>query len=153
MNTQYSEQYVCHVRKNIKYSPSKMWYVASMIRGMSVEEAIKQLTFINKKGAAIVKEVLLEAQDLAVQDHYVEYKSNLWVAESFATQGIVIKGIRRHAKARPGIVHYRHCHYFVRLEEGSPPKHYFLDRVEKTTQEHLSEWIGEMRQRRIPGSL
>lgn len=29
----------------IKYSPDKMFYVASFIRGMTVDEAIKQLSF------------------------------------------------------------------------------------------------------------
>ena len=48
-------QYVCHVMKNIKYSPFKMWYVASMIRGMSIDEALKQLSFVNNKGAPIIK--------------------------------------------------------------------------------------------------
>lgn len=119
--------YVCHMRTNIKYSPFKMWYVASMIRGMSVDEAIKQLSFVNKQGAVHVKEVLLEAQKLAVEKHNVEFKSNLWVAESFATKGLVMKGIRRHAKGRVGLVHYFHCHYFVRLEEGSPPAHFFFE--------------------------
>jgi len=80
--------YVCHMRINIKYSPWKMWYVASMIRGMSIEEALKQLTFVDKQGAVHVKEVLLEAQKMAVEQHNVEYPSNLWVAESFTTKGI-----------------------------------------------------------------
>lgn len=40
------------------------------------------------------------------------------VAESFVTKGQVIKGMRRHGRARFGIVEYFHCHYFVRLEEG-----------------------------------
>lgn len=48
-------QFVCHWRANIKYSPWKMWYVASMIRGMSIEEALKQLSFVNKKGAVQVR--------------------------------------------------------------------------------------------------
>lgn len=141
------------MRANIKYSPFKMWYVASMIRGMSIDEALKQLTFVNKKGATQVKEVLLEAQQLAVEKHHVEYKSNLWVAESFSTKGKVFKGVRRHAKCRVGIVRYFHCHYFVRLEEGQPPKHYHLEDAPKSTKTLLSEWIDEMRQRRIPGSL
>ena len=51
-----------------------MWYVASMIRGMSIDEALKQLSFVNKKGAVHVKEVLLEAQKLAVEKNNVEFK-------------------------------------------------------------------------------
>ena len=34
-----------------------MWYIANFIKGLSVDEAIKQLKFINKKGAVIAIEV------------------------------------------------------------------------------------------------
>lgn len=58
-----------------------MWYIASFVRGMSVDEALKQLSFTSKKGAADVKQTILEAQEMAVQSHNVEFKSNLWVCE------------------------------------------------------------------------
>ena len=58
-----------------------MWYVACFVRGMSVDEAIKQLDHLNDKGAAYVKETILEAQRLAVEEHNVEFKSNLWVGK------------------------------------------------------------------------
>ena len=74
-------QFVCHVKTNVKYSTKKMWYIASMIRGMSIEEALKQLQFVNKKGAQIASEALREAQEMAVRDHNVEFKNNLWVGE------------------------------------------------------------------------
>lgn len=64
---------------NIKYSPDKLWYIASFIRGMTVDEAVKQLSFVNKKGAKFIKEAILEAQELAVTRHHVEFKSNLWI--------------------------------------------------------------------------
>jgi large subunit ribosomal protein L22 len=50
-----------------------------MVRGMTVDEAIKQLSFIQKKGAVAVKETILEAQQMAVEQHNVEFRSNLWV--------------------------------------------------------------------------
>lgn len=72
-----------HYRANIKYSPKKMWYICCLIRGLSVDEAIKQLSFVSKKGeilslsvfsdcsgllgALIAKEVLEEAQQIAVK--------------------------------------------------------------------------------------
>jgi hypothetical protein len=34
-----------------------MWHIANFIKGLSVDEAIKQLKFINKKGALIAIEV------------------------------------------------------------------------------------------------
>lgn len=159
-----------------------MWYIASFVRGMSVDEAVKQLSFLKKKGAAIAKEVILEAQNIAVEEHDIEFKSNLWVgqyinidiniliikyiqiyqqyyiisinflAESFATKGAVIKGMRRHARGRSGTVHYRHTHYFVRLEEGKPPKHYYLP-APKSGEELLKEWMEQMHHRKIYNSL
>lgn len=58
-----------------------MWYIATFVRGMSVDEAIKQLSFVLKKGASPVKEAILEAQELAVKRHNVEFKTNLWVGK------------------------------------------------------------------------
>lgn len=69
------------MKENIKYSPKKMWYIASFIRGMTIDEAIKQLSFQLQKGAGDIKQALLEAQEMAVRNHNVEFKSNLWVGE------------------------------------------------------------------------
>lgn len=46
---------------------------------MTVDEAVKQLSFVHKKGAVFVKEAILEAQELAVKEHNVEFRSNLWI--------------------------------------------------------------------------
>lgn len=128
-----------------------MWYVACLVRGLSVDEAIKQLSFCLKKGSTDVKEVILEAQEMAVNRHNVEYKSNLWVAESFVGKGRVFKGVRRHARGRMGRVEYKHCHYFVRLEEGEPPKHYY--KVPETPEDQLNKWLEQLRSRKVIHSL
>lgn len=52
-----------------------------MIRGLSVDEAIKQLKFLQKKAATDVREVLIEAKEMALRDHNVEYPSNMWVGK------------------------------------------------------------------------
>lgn len=140
-----------HQRANIRYSPDKMWYVAVLVRGLSVDEAIKQLSFCLKKGATDVKEVIQEAQEMAVNRHNVEFKSNLWVAESFVGKGRVFKGIRRHARGRMGRVEYKHCHYFVRLEEGEPPKNYY--KTPDTPEQQLNKWLEQMRSRKVIHSL
>ena len=69
------------MKTNLKYSPLKLWYVACLIRGMTIDEALRQLEYVNKKGAGFVMETLLEAQELAVQQHNVEFRSNLWVGK------------------------------------------------------------------------
>lgn len=46
---------------------------------------------------------------------------------------------------------YFHCHYFVRLEEGSPPEHYYEPNPDGPTL--LQRWIDERRAQRIYGTL
>jgi len=142
---------VVHQRANIKYSTKKLWYIACMIRGMSVDEAIKQLSFYKRKGSAVVKEVILEAQEMAVRDHNVEYKSNLWIEDSFVRKAKTVYGLRRHAKGRFCRIHYRYTHYFLRLREGRPPKHYYPPRP--TGHEMVEGTLAGLRARTIQGSL
>lgn len=56
-----------------------MWYIACLVRGMSVDEAIRQLKFVTLKGAKEARETIEEAKELAVKDHNVEFSTNLWV--------------------------------------------------------------------------
>lgn len=81
------------MKEGVKYSYKRMWYVACLIRGMSIDEALKQLQFVNCKGATIATETLLEAQKMAVEDHNIEFKSNLWVSESFVGKSVRYKGL------------------------------------------------------------
>lgn len=73
-------------------------------------------------------------------------------AESFVGKGHVVKGLRRHARMRVGRVEYKYSHYFVRLEEGPPPKQYYpmppSDRASL-----LEKYMQQIRMRRVPNSL
>lgn len=82
----------------------------------------------------------------------MEFKSNLWVAESYVAKDIKIQGMRRHARHRLGKMEYKYCAYFVRLEEGKPPKNYYFTGPQ-TGPEKLEEWLNIMRQRKISSSL
>jgi hypothetical protein len=50
--------YICHMRALVKYSPKKMNLIAQMVRGLSVDEAVRQLQFLQWKGATVAKEVI-----------------------------------------------------------------------------------------------
>lgn len=145
----YRPGYVCHMRGCVKYSPEKLHHVAALIRGMSIDEALKQLEFRTLKGARVVSEVLEEAREMALKEHNFEHASNMWVAESFANQAFSIKGIRRHARMRMGKISYRYANYFVKLEEGRPPKHYYEWKAQKTPHEMLQDYLTEHRNKRI----
>ncbi|KAF5892296.1 39S ribosomal protein L22, mitochondrial [Clarias magur] len=139
---------VFHCRRQIKYSKDKMWYLAKLIRGMTIDQALAQLEFNDKKGAKIIKEVLLEAQEMAVKNHNVEYKSNLYVAESFSGKGQYLKRIRYHGRGMFGIMDKVYCHYFVKLVEGAPPV------VEQGTPfDQAKEYVQELKNRTIIHSL
>ena len=141
--------YVCHMRTNVKYSNEKMWFIASFIRGMTIDEALKQLNFINKKGARIVEEVLEEAREMALNEHHFEFPTNMWVAESFCEHYNNIKGFRRHKGGRMGTMRYRYISYFVRLEEGIPPEHYYDNKAPKTSHQWLEHFVKDHRSKYI----
>ncbi|XP_061754802.1 39S ribosomal protein L22, mitochondrial isoform X2 [Nerophis ophidion] len=118
------------------------------IQGMSIDEAIAQLDFNDKKGAKVMKEVLLEAQEMAVKNHNVEFKSNLYVAQSFSGKGMYLKRIRYHGRGLFGIMDKVNCHYFVKLVEGSPPK-----TEEGTSLDQAKEYVQSLKRRTIIHSL
>nr|XP_056719463.1 39S ribosomal protein L22, mitochondrial [Euleptes europaea] len=138
-----------HCRRHIKYSMDKMWYLAKLIRGMGIDEALAQLEFIDKKGAKVIKEVLLEAQEMAVRKHNVEFKSNLYIARSFSGKGHYLKRIRYHGKGMFGIMDKVRCHYFVQLVEGPPPP----PKAPKTGFDQAKEYVQQLRNRTITNTL
>ncbi|XP_028017453.1 CCR4-NOT transcription complex subunit 8 isoform X14 [Eptesicus fuscus] len=140
---------IYHCRRQIKYSKDKMWYLAKLIRGMSIDQALAQLEFSDKKGAQIIKEILLEAQDMAVRDHNVEFRSNLYIAASTSGRGQYLKRIRYHGRGRFGIMEKVYCHYFVKLVEGPPPP----PEPPKTAVTHAKEYIQQLRNRTIIHTL
>ncbi|UJR37247.1 hypothetical protein I4U23_029956 [Adineta vaga] len=113
--------YVHHCRTYIRGNIKKYWFLAQMVRGMSIEEAIRQLSFQKLPTALIMRDTLIEAQDMAVKEHNIEYKSNLWVSQSYTKRALIIKGLRRRPKYSFTAIHYRYFHYMVRLEEGLAP--------------------------------
>lgn len=139
---------VFHCRRHIKYSKDKMWYLAKLIKGMSVDQAVAQLQFNDKKGAQIMKEVLLEAQEMALKNHNVEFKSNLYVAESFSGKSQYLKRIRYHGRGMFGIMDKVYCHYFVKLVEGAPPAP-----EERTSLHRAQEHVHKLKKRTIIHSL
>ncbi|XP_068718974.1 large ribosomal subunit protein uL22m-like [Montipora capricornis] len=110
---------IYHCQREIKCSPIKMNLVAAQIRGLPVEEAIKQMTFSPKRAASFIKKTILEAQGIAQEKHGIEDKSHLWIAESYVGKGRYLKKLRIHGRGRHGIETKKYCHYFLVLKEGT----------------------------------
>lgn len=140
-----------HFRENIKSSPKKMWHVAKFMRGLNVDEAIKQLKFMNLKTAQIAADVLEEAQAKAVRDHNFEFKSKMWVDDVRIAKGLVIKGVRRHARMRYGQINYFYVHMCIKLTEGEPPVHFY--RPKQNGNDLLRKYYKDLRSREIKHGL
>ncbi|XP_075571229.1 large ribosomal subunit protein uL22m isoform X2 [Pelecanus crispus] len=114
---------IYHCRREIKYSKDKMWYLAKL--------------------------VLLEAQEMAVRNHNVEFKSNLHIAESVSGRGRYVKRIRYHGKGMFGIMKINRCHYFVKLVEGPPPP----PEPPRTGFDQAKEYVQQLRSRTLVNTL
>lgn len=69
--------------------------------------------------------------------------------EAFPLQSLIIKGVRRHARARYGIVKYRYSDIFLRLEEGKPPEEYRGRHMPFGGWNMMKEYVQQIRDRRI----
>jgi len=81
----------------IRVSPRKLNLVAQLIRGLSAEQALNQLTFSHRRIAKDVKKVLQSAIANAENNHQLDV-DRLVVAEAHVGKAIVMK--RLHARAR-----------------------------------------------------
>lgn len=140
-----------HFWANVKYSPKKLWYINKFVRGMNVDEAIKQCEFMKYKGGQLMSKFLQEAQMLAVKEHNFEFKSKMWIEEATCTRSMIIKGVRKHARMRFGTIHYRYAHMFVKLTEGEAPVHYY--KPERDGNDMLKQFYDDLRSRKIMQGL
>ncbi len=81
----------------IRTSPRKLNLVAQLIRGLSAEAALSQLTFSRRRIAGEVKKVLQSAIANAENNHQLDV-DRLVVAEAYVGRALVMK--RVHARAR-----------------------------------------------------
>ena len=137
---------IYHGRAKIRQPEKKMFHVSHLIRNMNIDEAIYKLDYIKLKSAKIIREVLLEAQELAVRDHNVEFKSNLHVVHSFAAKHSSERFLIYRACGRtPCIGHCRFSNYYLMLREGPAP----LPTPKKTALDQALAYVQELKDRKI----
>ena len=85
------------VTKRLRVSPIKLNLVAQMIRGLSVNNALTQLTFSDKRIALDVKKALQSAVANAENNHNLNVDA-LYVKEAFVGKNMVMK--RMHTRGR-----------------------------------------------------
>jgi large subunit ribosomal protein L22 len=107
------------VKASLKYArvgAQKARLVADLVRGKDVNEAVKTLTFLNKKTAGLIKKIIESAVANA------EYKKvmdvdNLYVKSIWVDQGPSLKRFRPRAQGRAYGIQKKTSHINVVLEE------------------------------------
>lgn len=90
--------------------------VADMIRGKDVSEAVKTLTFLNKKTAGLMKK-LVESAVANAEDKKTIDVDRLFVKTVTVDEGPVLKRFRPRAQGRATGVRKRMSHINVVLDE------------------------------------
>lgn len=90
--------------------------VADMVRGKNVNEAIRTLTFMKKKTAAMIKKLIESAVANAEQKEVIDV-DNLYVKTICVDQGPSLKRFRPRAQGRAFMVKKKMSHINVVLDE------------------------------------
>ena len=85
-----------HIRQSVK----KTRFVIAMIKGLSAEDAIRKLSFTNKKAAKLIIKVINSAvSNLLQKDSQIE-KPNILIKSIYADEGPTMKRFRPAAMGR-----------------------------------------------------
>lgn len=107
------------VKASLKYArvgAQKARLVVDLVRGKDVNDAVKTLTFLNKKTAGMVKK-LIESAVANAEYKKVMDVDNLYVKAIWVDQGPVLKRFRPRAQGRAFGVRKKTSHINVVLEE------------------------------------
>jgi len=126
-------------KKNIRHSPWRLNLICQFAAGMTVEEALLQLKFVNKVKAPLVAHLIHATANNAKVKHDL-LPSQLEVAECFATHGTHLKRIKTMGRGRAGKMHRRFSHIRLVLREIDFP----LKIVQCTSINQRNKWIQRM---------
>jgi len=102
--------------KFARVGSQKARLVADVVRGKDVNEAIRSLTYMKKKSAALIKK-LIESAVANAEDKKVVDVDNLFVKTITVDQGPQMKRFRPRAQGRAFTVRKRVSHINVVLDE------------------------------------
>jgi len=83
----------------VRISPKKLNLVAALVRGLSVEEALAQLSLVPKVGARVTEKVLSSASANAVHNHGLD-AARLRVRTAVVSKGSFLRRIKFHARGK-----------------------------------------------------
>jgi large subunit ribosomal protein L22 len=109
-----------HVR-NLRMSARKVRLATDLIRGLPVDQALAQLSFLTKAAARPVKK-LLESAIANATHNFKLSREGLYVQAIFANQGPTLKRWRPRAMGSAAPILKRSCHVTIVLGQHEVPK-------------------------------
>lgn len=103
--------------KNSNMSAQKARLVANLVRGLSVEKAIEQLTFTTKKAAVVIKKLLLSAIANAEHNEGADI-DELRVHRIMVDEAATLKRFKARAKGRGTRILKRRCHIKIVVSDS-----------------------------------
>jgi len=112
MSTEYKAR---AIQRHLRRAPRKLRLIVDAVRGSSVSEALSQLSFMKKAGAADVSKVIKSAaanlQD-KFEDERFDYEE-LLIDEIYVDEGATLKRIQPAAMGRANQIKKRSSHITV----------------------------------------
>lgn len=102
--------------KFVKVGDQKARIVANMVRGKSVNEAIRMLSFDNKKPSMIIKKLVESAVANADQKEVIDV-DNLYIKEIMVDKGPFSKRYQPRAQGRAFVIKKKSSHISLVLDE------------------------------------
>lgn len=105
----------------LRISPRKVRLVTSLIQGMPVSDAFRQLSIIPKRSSMPIEKLLKSA--VANAEHNFNLKADtLFVKEAIVNQGPVFKRFMPRARGSAAMIRKRTSHVKIVLAEAAPKK-------------------------------
>jgi large subunit ribosomal protein L22 len=106
--------------RNLRISPRKMRLVTNLLKDMTVSDALVQLRFTNKKGAAMVTKLLQSA--VANAENNFSLKAGSLVIKSITTNmGAMLKRAFPRARGSAFVIRHKLAHVNLILESRNEP--------------------------------
>ncbi len=102
--------------KNAKVGDQKARIVANMVRGKMVNDAIRILTYDNKKPSMIIKKLVESAVANADQKQVIDV-DNLYIKEIMVDKGPFLKRYQPRAQGRAFVIKKKSSHISLVLDE------------------------------------
>ncbi|GMQ95455.1 MAG: 50S ribosomal protein L22 [Patescibacteria group bacterium] len=107
--------------QNYRQSPRKVRLVADLVRGKTVDRALTELGFLNKRASLAVIKLINSAIASAKHNSHIG-KENLFVDEIAVDQGRTLKRYRARARGRGMTIRKRSSHITIVLAKQEQSK-------------------------------